>query len=321
MKHLALGLLFALWSSLAFAQGCGPTNPNCIVPTAPVGTNNNQAASTAYVLQNGASSTAFDLIFGSTRGSILERGATGWAIVPPGTSGLPWVSNGTGADPGYQGLANSGLAAAGAQNTVKGAATSTAIADLTVPSCSSAGNALQWTTNTGFGCASGVSSIAGNTGAFTLGNGLTNSVNNILVSAGTGITVAGGSVATNLSTVTNTIGADVALNNTGSYFDGPTVAQGTSGTWLATGTVTFLDTSAGANFAVKLGDGTTIIDSSAFTTSSANILGSISLSGILASPVANIRMSVRDLSTTSGVIKFNASGNGKDGTLTVIRIQ
>lgn len=36
----------------AYAQGCGQQNPNCIVPTAPVGTNNNQAASTAFVQQN-----------------------------------------------------------------------------------------------------------------------------------------------------------------------------------------------------------------------------------------------------------------------------
>lgn len=51
------------------------------------------------------------------------------------------------------------------QNTVKGAATSTAIADLTMPSCSGAANALQWTTNTGFGC--------GTLGATTAGWGLT----------------------------------------------------------------------------------------------------------------------------------------------------
>lgn len=31
------------------AQGCGPANPNCIVPTAPAGTSDNRAASTAFV--------------------------------------------------------------------------------------------------------------------------------------------------------------------------------------------------------------------------------------------------------------------------------
>src|SRR2546426_953355 len=40
-----------------------------------------------------------------------------------------------------------------------------------------------------------------------------------------------------LTPITNSLGADVALNNTANYFDGPSVAQGTSGTWFASGTV------------------------------------------------------------------------------------
>jgi hypothetical protein len=50
---------------------------------------------------------------GSTRGSVLERGASGWqAVVPSATSGFPWVSNGAGADPAYQALTAAGIAAA-----------------------------------------------------------------------------------------------------------------------------------------------------------------------------------------------------------------
>lgn len=49
---LAAALLLGL-ASAANAQGCGPKNPNCIVPTAPNGTCNNQAASTAFVCNNG----------------------------------------------------------------------------------------------------------------------------------------------------------------------------------------------------------------------------------------------------------------------------
>lgn len=49
MKTILLALLFVLVSFAGHAQGCGPNNPLCIVPTAPAGTNNNQAASTAYV--------------------------------------------------------------------------------------------------------------------------------------------------------------------------------------------------------------------------------------------------------------------------------
>jgi hypothetical protein len=41
-------LLFAS-ASPAHAQGCGPTNPNCIVSTAPLGDNSKRAASTAFV--------------------------------------------------------------------------------------------------------------------------------------------------------------------------------------------------------------------------------------------------------------------------------
>lgn len=51
-------LLLVVGGSPASAQGCGPTNPNCIVPTAPLGTNNNQAASTAFVDAAVAASTS-----------------------------------------------------------------------------------------------------------------------------------------------------------------------------------------------------------------------------------------------------------------------
>lgn len=39
----------SVFATGARAQGCGPSNPNCIVPTAPFGTSTNQAASTAFV--------------------------------------------------------------------------------------------------------------------------------------------------------------------------------------------------------------------------------------------------------------------------------
>jgi len=49
MRRILLALAFSLFGTAAFAQGCGPQNPNCIVPTAPAGTSNNQAASTEFV--------------------------------------------------------------------------------------------------------------------------------------------------------------------------------------------------------------------------------------------------------------------------------
>jgi hypothetical protein len=119
---------------------------------------------------------------------------------------------------------------------------------------------------------------------------------------------------------TNSIGADVNLNNTGSYFDGPSVAQGTAGVWLATGTVTVIDTSGSADFDVKLWDGTTVIASAQTQTGAASEKITVSLSGYIASPAGNIRISVKDKSSTSGLIKFNLSGNSKDSTISAIRI-
>jgi hypothetical protein len=45
----------------------------------------------------------------------------------------------------------------------------------------------------------------------------------------------------------------------------------------------------------------------------------ISLSGVIVSPAANIKISCRDAAT--GKMIFNASGNSKDSTLNVLRIQ
>lgn len=121
-----------------------------------------------------------------------------------------------------------------------------------------------------------------------------------------------------LSNITNSLGANVALNNTANYFDGPSVAQGTAGTWFCSGTVTVSDTATNTMF-VKLWDGTTVISSAANSGVASNP-AAISLSGVLASPAANIRISVRDSSTTAGAILFNGSGNSKDSTLSCQRI-
>lgn len=122
-----------------------------------------------------------------------------------------------------------------------------------------------------------------------------------------------------LSTLTNSLGANVALNNTGLYFDGPSVAQGGTGTWFASGKVTFSAGGATSFYAI-LTDGTTIIDSGAFTIAAAGYLGTISLSGYLASPANNIRIRVRDISRTDGNILFNQTGLSKDSTISVLRI-
>ncbi len=124
----------------------------------------------------------------------------------------------------------------------------------------------------------------------------------------------------NLSGITNSLSGDVSLNNTSNYFDGPSIAQGATGTWFVSGTVTVEDTAGSANISAKLWDGTTVIASTQLTITNANFPQPIALSGYLATPAGNLRISVKDTSNTTGKIMFNASGNSKDSTISAFRI-
>ena len=125
----------------------------------------------------------------------------------------------------------------------------------------------------------------------------------------------------NLISLSASLGTDVALNNTSTHFDGPSVSQGTSGTWFVSGSITVKDTStAGAIIIVYLWDGTTYIDSAAVSTPAINAYATISLSGVIKSPAGNLKISVQDISSTSGVVVSNDTGTRKDSTITAVRI-
>ena len=118
--------------------------------------------------------------------------------------------------------------------------------------------------------------------------------------------------------ITASLGADVNLSSSGTYFDGPSIAQGSTGTWFVSGQVSIKDTVGGSNFDAKLWDGTTIIASGSVTTNSTSPLV-IHLSGYLAAPAGNLRISVK-VNSASGKILFNQSGASKDATISAIRI-
>lgn len=124
-----------------------------------------------------------------------------------------------------------------------------------------------------------------------------------------------------LAPITNSLGADVLLNNTGLFFDGPSIAQGVTGTWWVSGTATVIDTLGVATVFCKLWDGTTTISSALGTIAAANGRNNIALSGFIASPAGNLRISCQDGTSTSGKILFNASGASKDSTISAFRIQ
>ncbi len=122
-----------------------------------------------------------------------------------------------------------------------------------------------------------------------------------------------------LAFVNNSLGSPVNLSSTATTFLGPTVSQGTSGTWFVSGTVGITDTG-GSNFTyAKLWDGTTIIDSGVARIAALGSQVTVSLSGVISAPVGNINISCNSNSAT-GVIAASFFGYAKDSTLTAIRI-
>lgn len=124
-----------------------------------------------------------------------------------------------------------------------------------------------------------------------------------------------------LSQITASLGADVALSNTGTYFDGPSIAQGSTGTWFASGSVTLNDTvTAPTAIDCKLWDGTTVVASGRSTPVNTSTYVTLALSGYLATPAGNLRISCKDASATTGKIIFNVTGNSKDSTISAFRV-
>ena len=128
-----------------------------------------------------------------------------------------------------------------------------------------------------------------------------------------------------LTSITNSLSGNVAINSANSYFDGPSVAQGTSSTWFASGTVTIINAGTPSSYTCKLWDGTTVIASGQILPgSTVSQALTTSLSGVLAAPAANIKISCASSSSTSGTMQAAASTNSAGNnasTVTAFRIQ
>lgn len=143
------------------------------------------------------------------------------------------------------------------------------------------------------------------------------------INSGTGLTggpiIASGTLAVSLSALTNSLSSDVALTNISSFFDGPSVAQGSSGVFMASGSVTVFDSTT-AVIQGKLWDGTTVMASTEIVVLATQTVGVISLSGLITNPSSNIKISVRDITATTGKILANTTTLGKDSTIAVVRV-
>jgi hypothetical protein len=125
-----------------------------------------------------------------------------------------------------------------------------------------------------------------------------------------------------ITSITAALGADVAMGAINNVADGPSIAQGTTGTWFVSGSVTVLDTVGVSEIDCKLWDGTTVVSSGSaeVSTQAASQPQTVHLCGIITSPAGNLRISCKNISRATGVIKFNQSGSSKDSSITAIRI-
>lgn len=151
------------------------------------------------------------------------------------------------------------------------------------------------------------------------GSGLTLQGNAVNLSMNSSfVKTSGNQLQLNQISLFNAISGDVSTTGTANYFDGPTIANPTTGTWFVSGTVTISGASA-TNATAKLWDGTTVVSSArGYMAASAQPVA-VSVSGVFINPAGNIRISV-NTPDAACAIKANASGNGLDSNLTAIRI-
>lgn len=124
--------------------------------------------------------------------------------------------------------------------------------------------------------------------------------------------------------LSNALSADVALNNTGTYFNGPAIALPAGGVWFVTSTITVDDYNGAAHIEARIIDGTNVLASSIVTTANTSFKGTITLSafvngGLTATMQAVDITSVfgRILATTQG----GGSGQSNASTMRAFRVQ
>jgi hypothetical protein len=121
-----------------------------------------------------------------------------------------------------------------------------------------------------------------------------------------------------VSTVSGALNADVAITPANVWVDGPSVAQGNAGTWFVSGTVCIRGSGA-SNFKVRLWDGNTVIATAYYTYQTADFARPVTLSGVIANPTGNLRISVNCPATSLSMV-YNSSGDGKDCNISAVRL-
>ena len=122
-----------------------------------------------------------------------------------------------------------------------------------------------------------------------------------------------------LASLSNVLTSNLTLTVASAWYDGPSVAQGTVGTWLVNGYATIYNgnTAAGAAY-LRLWDGTTVFASGVINLAT-HTSGMMSISAIVSAPAGNLRLS-SSASLTGFIVYYNASGLVTDTAINAIRI-
>lgn len=118
--------------------------------------------------------------------------------------------------------------------------------------------------------------------------------------------------------ITNSLGGNVTINNA-TYTTGPTVAQGSTGTWFASGNVTIAALN-GNQITCRLSDGTNVIDSGTVQIAG-DLITSLHLSGFRAAPSGNLQILCLNVTANNGTMNATNGVDAKASTISAFRIQ
>jgi hypothetical protein len=118
---------------------------------------------------------------------------------------------------------------------------------------------------------------------------------------------------------TTYLGADVALNNTASFFNGPNTGSLPPGNYLIIGKATVKDSAGAAGIGVQIHNGTSAIDTASGTTFGANTELTIALvAGVTLAAATTLTLQAKDPISTSGVLLTTGAAAGASNRATSI---
>jgi hypothetical protein len=148
--------------------------------------------------------------------------------------------------------------------------------------------------------------VWGATSGYTRINAQAAAANNVVVLPSNGGTLLVGG-----TQVSADLGADVALNNTSTYFNGPSIALPAGGTWFVTAGMTIQDYNSAANFEARLiQTGGTVIASALLSTWASGAGTTVVLSGFVSGGLTATAQAIGNSSVFGRILATTLGGGG-----------